>query len=417
MGLITKEVTAKWNSNTKKHFIKKGYIYTKGEDEFTIKVSDLSKHSHYLVDIQCDNCEIIKKLQFREYNKRLKNGSYYCASCELKLYGSENSRIARLKKSISLRDWLFENLSEKDYQEIISRWDYEKNKHNPDEVSFSSIGENGHGFWLKCLDNKNHESEQKRIYNFCIGRKGSILCNQCNSIYCKNPELVKYFLNIEDSKIYSAGSKVKVDLKCPICGYIKNFNISTLKRYGFSCPKCNDGISYPNKFAFNFLEQLKINFIPEYSQPWSDGRKYDFFFNHNNKSYILEMDGSWHFNDNSLSGQTKEKSHEIDVWKDDVAERHGIKVIRIDCKESEIEYIKNSIENSLLFNIFDLSHINWNECEKYTLTNLLKSSCDIWLEFHNIKKIIEKLKLGENTIRRYLKRGAKYGLCDYGNSI
>ena len=55
------------------------------------------------------------------------------------------------------------------------------------------------------------------------------------------------------------------------------------------------------------------------------------------------MDGDFHFKDNSMSGQTKEDSHQIDIEKDKLAIEHSILPIRIESRKSELEYIKTEI--------------------------------------------------------------------------
>jgi len=74
-------------------------------------------------------------------------------------------------------------------------------------------------------------------------------------------KLMKYPVN---GYKLTQGSKKSEIFICPDCGYEKSFIIRNIIIQGFSCPRCGDGISYPNKFAFNLLEQLNIDFVPEY---------------------------------------------------------------------------------------------------------------------------------------------------------
>ena len=50
--------------------------------------------------------------------------------------------------------------------------------------------------------------------------------------------------------------------------------------------------------------------------------------------------GRWHFVDNTLSGQSKEKSHIIDEEKDKLAILHNILPIRINCEKNRFRIYK-----------------------------------------------------------------------------
>ena len=52
--LITKIVTIKWSTRNKNIYVLKGYIFTKMNDEFEVKVEDLSDGSNYSVSVMCD---------------------------------------------------------------------------------------------------------------------------------------------------------------------------------------------------------------------------------------------------------------------------------------------------------------------------------------------------------------------------
>lgn len=84
-----------------------------------------------------------------------------------------------------------------------------------------------------------------------------------NDIPTTNPEMIKYFQGgVEEAKLYHSGSTQKIYPKCPECGRIHNklVSITNLKLYGFQCI-CSDGISYPEKFVINLLDQCNINYV------------------------------------------------------------------------------------------------------------------------------------------------------------
>jgi very-short-patch-repair endonuclease len=218
-------------------------------------------------------------------------------------------------------------------------------------------------------------------------------------------------------------------MKCPDCGFEKPMNINNLRNQGFGCPRCSDGKSYPNKFMFNVLDQinnLKIigDFENEKTFNWLLYRfkeklrqgRIDFYLQLNDKEYGIEMDGSFHTKDNNINGQTKEESKYIDDEKDRLCLEHGIKIIRINCEKSELEWIKNSIMQSELPKLlnFKENNVNWLKCHEYACSNVLKEACQLWDNGNKkITKIANILKLDRHTIAIYLKQGAKLGWCDY----
>ena len=190
-----------------------------------------------------------------------------------------------------------------------------------------------------------------------------------NDISTTNPELIKYFVNIEDCYTHTKCSHKRVLLKCPQCGYEKEMIIHNLYKNGFSCSQCCDGISYPEKFMFNLLKQLRVDFIYQYSKTnskWCNKYRYDFNFNLNNEEYIIETHGEQHYEEgfSRYGGQTLEQIQENDKNKYNLAIENGIKpenYIVIDCRKSDLEFIKNNIINSKLNEIFNLDNIDWNK--------------------------------------------------------
>ena len=204
--------------------------------------------------------------------------------------------------------------------------------------------------------------------------------------------------------------------QCPDCGHKKEMNICTLTSRGFSCNVCSDSISYPNKYMREFLSQLPVENVDyEYSPKWVKPLRYDSYFEYNGNAYIIEMDGGLgHGNRKYCSNEIDIHGLENDRIKDELAKEHNIKVIRIDCLESDSDYISNNILNSELSNILDLSDINWDLCDMNATKNLVKEVCEYFNKTNlSTSKIAKTFKLGTNTVRRYLKRGTKFGWCNY----
>jgi hypothetical protein len=277
----------------------------------------------------------------------------------------------------------------------------------------------------------------KKIFIICNKCKTSILrtississgcgCGVCSNSICikgindintTHPHLIKYFCNIEDSYNYTFGSHAKVQMNCPYCNNIKTYSVSRLTDNGFSCELCNDKISYPEKFMSNFLSQLKVEFITQYKPYWCNylldnklrqGR-YDFYLPHYN--LIIETDGGQHYNSSFLD---LESQVNIDKQKDMFALTNNIKIIRVDCRFSNMDYIKNNILKSELSEMFILNEIKWNECAIKAETNLFLKVCDMYNSGIKETKILaEKFGLDRTTITIWLNRADKLNICRY----
>jgi hypothetical protein len=237
-------------------------------------------------------------------------------------------------------------------------------------------------------------------------------------IYQTDPWMMDYFVDDQISYTYSYGSNVETLMKCPRCGYEKIRKIRRLHDKGFACPRCGDGISYPNKFMFNILEQLKLPFLYEVSKTqygfeWITGLyRYDFYFQNSLGNYFIEMDG--HYHSNSIEMQ------ESDKIKDRLALKHNINVIRICCDYDQVqnrfEFIRTNILQSKLPQIlqFSESDIDWDKCDLYANSSLMIKACELWSRgMRNTLDISNKLHISRMTASIYLRRGAVFGLCDY----
>jgi len=417
--LISKTVIIKWHNKTKKWYENKGYIYTHNGDEFEVKVEDLQDGSHALVDVQCDECgEILKGKKWQSYKRHVKeDGKYYCSPCASRLYGGEITRKIKLSKSKSFKQWCYLNLSKELAIWTLSRWDYELNIDKdgnvilPDDVSYGS----DKGYWFKCLDRPEHGSELKSIHSFTNGREKSINCIKCNSISITHPLAVKYLANPEDALKYSHSSMVEVITKCPECGHEKSMDINRLINKGFSCSVCSSGY-YPEKFVFNMLKQLNTNFQTQLSKKtfkWCDKYKYDNYINKIN--CIIETHGIQHYEDSTGNWMKLCEVQKNDRNKEELAKNNDIEnYIVIDCRKSDMEWIKKSIMNSELPKLLDFKDddVNWLECHEYGCKSSVKLVCIEWHgEVNNILNIENKLKISRSAVINYLKQGTKLGWC------
>jgi len=280
-------------------------------------------------------------------------------------------------------------------------------------------------YQYKCnKDNYIGEISEQALENGCGCSVCSnhVVMNGVNDVWTTSPDTARLLANPEDGYKYTRCSEHKTNWVCPVCGnIIKNKMIKDVFISGLSCPKCSDGISYPEKLMYNFLKQLNIDFEYQKKFTWCkyelNGNQkygiYDFYIP--SKQLIIETDGGWHNENNLLSGQSVEETQYIDNQKDRLANEHNIEIIRIDCQKSELNYIKDNILKSKLFNIFDLSNIDWikisQESQKsivYEVCKFRKSHDDLFTT--EIAKIFD---LSPITVRRYLNIGNKNGWCKY----
>ena len=283
-------------------------------------------------------------------------------------------------------------------------------------------GERIDEFWVTEYDLKRKD---KRRSN-CSCCSSSIIVPNINDITTLAPWMIDFFIGDtyeekkNNAKKYSANSGQIIDMQCPDCGrIIKNKKIvSVYKTHNLTCV-CNDNISYPNKVSFYLLEQLSDqlkHYEREYSPEWIKPYKYDnYFILNNDKEYILEMDGELGHGNKKYGGGQDIEGIKRDKYKDQKALEHNITVIRIDCKKSELNYIKNNLLLSLS-DILDLENVDWNNIELNARKNLYKMVCDYYnenKETFNIYDAMDKFKIGKTTIYRIFKNGKKFGWCDY----
>jgi ribosomal protein L37AE/L43A len=304
---------------------------------------------------------------------------------------------------------------------LSSEWNYELNNFSPFEVyNKSNIKAN----WI-C---KNNHKYITKISNRAEGH-GCPYCSKTNArvlfgfndVYTLRPDLRKYFVNIEDAKNNVCSSLNMVKVECPNCKERYNKSIKRFTERHFVCSKCGDGYSYPNKFMYNLLSQLDINFDSEKIFNWSQGKIYDFYIEE--ISCIIEMDGKQHKIDNCFNKKLLKQEQENDSFKEYIAKENGIKnFIRIDCQKSEFLYIKEQILKDKKINeLFDLSKVDWIEINEFAIDNLkmkqIKEICSLYkcteTEYFSSVDIKNKTGYSMNRIQNALKLGNEIKLCSY----
>ena len=242
------------------------------------------------------------------------------------------------------------------------------------------------------------------------------MSKRCKFLYETDESLLAYLVNKDDAYKYRRYDRTYIWVRCPICGKLSYRSVRAFVQRPTYCSICCDGMSYPNKFMLNVLLQLKLNVEPEKIFDWSNNRRYDDYID--DYSLIIENHGIQHYEKlkfkNSLS---LENQQEIDFLKKQLAIQNNIKYyIEIDCRYSEMEWIKQSIMSSELPAIlsFQEQDIDWIECDLRAKKSLLIETCKLWQQGrHNTLEIANELHISRATVNIYLKSGAKLGLCEY----
>lgn len=251
----------------------------------------------------------------------------------------------------------------------------------------------------------------------CSGRRIGSPPEYRNSIWSSEyREFYTQFMTEEQMKSTMPHSTKTTTVICPDCGRSKNIKPDQVTSARTIRCSCGDGMSYPNKFMFSLLEQLKIDFIPEYTDDWSERCRYDDFIP--SVKCIIENHGRQHYEETPFTERTLSEEQENDAKKMKLALSNGIqKYVVINCKHPNVDWIKQSILNSDLPDIlkFSESDIDWDKCDIFAQKNLAKEVCEYYESHSNIliQDLAKYFNLSRSTIRKYLITGTKYNWCDY----
>lgn len=255
----------------------------------------------------------------------------------------------------------------------------------------------------------------------CPCCSGRVTVPTINSIKIKYPDYKSIGISNEDAYRYTNNSHNIVSVNCPNCDSKKEVMISRLFTQGIGCLICSDGISYPEKIINSLLQTLGISAKREHSPKWErmNGRRYDFYLGE--YDIIIETHGIQHYKDafSLIGGRSLQQEQENDKIKKQLALDNGIKeenYIIIDCRKSDLEFIKQNILNSRLNELFDLSNINWDKINKDCQKNIMIEVCKYWKnkkEDETTSDLATIFQANKKTIRNYLLKGNELKWCNY----
>lgn len=253
----------------------------------------------------------------------------------------------------------------------------------------------------------------------CPACSGRIAVKDKTDMWTTNPKMASMLKNSEDGYIYTEFSNKYTDWICPSCGsIIYHKNISNVRQHGLYCSKCNDNISYPNKFISVLLSKLHIEYFTEHVFDWSKNliddpicskKVYDFYLP--KYGIVIEAHGIQHYEScNSTSrSRTLDEEKLNDKIKEQLVLDHNLIYYAIDCRYSDPDFIySNIIKSGLLDYIgitqdsIDYSLIKF-ESEKSYVVQCYK----MWCEDATLEQLMYKFKKSKNTIQSYIKRGKK----------
>ena len=251
---------------------------------------------------------------------------------------------------------------------------------------------------------------------------GAQTCKSCyvrdgiNDLPTFAPWIAQYLKHPEDIDKHTYGSGKRIDVVCPDCGREKQITVKDLyNRHTIGCI-CGDGKSYPEKFIFAMLEQLKLPFIYQYAPSWVAPRIFDFYLP--TQQCIIETDGGLgHGNRYTINGISPEESQMIDQQKDAAALQQGIKVIRLNCYPSTYTQLLNEAQRNLDW--LPLNQVNWDDCDTFGLVNLVKLICTEKQQHPELttQYFAKKYQCSLPTIRTYLRKGTRLGWCNYDAAL
>lgn len=275
--------------------------------------------------------------------------------------------------------------------------------------------------WTTSCETLVRKLKDEKAFDWNGDKKRVPLEKQDFSVLYLHPEIEIFIKNKEDIKGENISGNKKITTVCPICGTEKEMTISSLIqscKKGYSCLKCADGVSFPNKIIRNLILALPVDkYYFEKSFEWSNKYRFDAVFEKDGKMYFCEMDGGFHKRTRYESGpkMTLEEIKQRDADKDKMVKEHNGVMIRIDCDPSTFKHIKEQIYNSLLNDLFDLNSVDWKEINIQSLKNFMFEVCKYYNENEgiSISELAEKFNVCYSTIGRYLRIGARLNLCKY----
>lgn len=322
-----------WKNSTRKRYEKLGYIFTKYNDLFDVKISDMPPFSEVKITAICEDCGSEKEMTLHNYNYITKKQSkpYVCRNCFLD------------KKIIKYED-IYNDVNSAGYILLTTKDAY---KNGTTMIRYVC---------------PKHGEQKMRASNFHNGKRCRYCCFESahnkysftpDEVYKKVFDLGGELLNKED---YINQDEKNLKIICPRCH--KNILTTSLKHFqqhgGQSCNKCYKKESVGERRIRQWLEAHEFTFEQEkWFDDCRDNKPLPFDFYLQDLNTIIEFDGKQHFEENHFFTHINNFDNSVtsytqyhDQIKDSYCTNNHINLIRI--PYTQINNIEKILEEKLI---------------------------------------------------------------------
>ena len=391
--IITKEVNIKINHTNINYYKNLGYSI-KTSDVITVPVEKLSKGSHAIIKVSCDECGKEREYMYGRYLKFLEKNKYYkyfCNKCIIKCRDENNLEKYGVKSTMQIKETI-----EKKKKTCLEKYGFDhpnKNENIKNKIFSTNLERYGNKYIFISFRNE--------INNTNIKKYGGIssFCSKDVKIKCENTMLEKYGFRYSakikkiHNKIIENGLKTRIKIikdkysnildivgvdytvKCDNnCDH--NFNIDSNNFYNrikyntTICTICNPIDKHISGKEINFIKFITDNYSGETILNYRilDRKEIDIF--------IPELKIGFEFN--GLYWHSDEfKDNDYHKNKVDVALSKGIKLFHV--YDNDWLYKKDIIKNDILRLLKPIKKekINIFESDKY-ISNLYVSNNNLY---------------------------------------
>ena len=255
----------------------------------------------------------------------------------------------------------------------------------------------------------------------CTCCANKVVVEDINSIVAneKTHWMIDYFQGgWDEAKLYTSGSSKKIFPICPQCGkqQKKSVHVCTIRaRYGISCEYCGGTKPYPERLMASLLTSLDIDYVQQLTKKtlkWCKDFQYDFYIPSLN--IIIETHGGQHYYDTN-------RTKLVDVQRNDeekkkLAEPNVNNYIVLDCRHSDLKWIKESILQSELATLFNFDTVDWDEVGINATNHIKLQVWEYWKEHMydtTLTAMGEVFGLTRVTVKKMLQNGADIGVIEF----
>lgn len=364
--IVSKTAKLKWSNRIKKHYMDKGYIYTKVNDDFDVAVDDLPVNSRAKIVVKCESCGAERNISYYFAAIGLPRGNLCkkCASIE----AVSITNKTWLTKYGNFYDFCRKNLG----NDFLDKYWSSKNNVDPRTLTKKSTSK----IWIKCQCKEYHDEYETTCAKFSTGSR----CPQCrwgthpldslghklDETFGKGASNDRWSLK----NTYSVFSVPPVShkiawFKCP-SGTHDDYkqSITNATKSHYNCPLCSQekGMSYlrekveayiASKYSISMLFESNCSLSPINSET---GYKLRYDLEIVDYSLLIEVNGEQHYKSSSFGyGLSKKEREERlqsqvkrDAFKRDYAIAHGYSFLEIPYWTEKDESYKQLIDNAIL---------------------------------------------------------------------